>query len=528
MSTARTSYDEVPYDSYPYAQTHPDRLAVNATLFGMKAAPPNDCRVLELGCASGGNLIPMACTLPGSKFVGIDLSTHQVEEGRKTIEALGLTNVELRHLSILDVTPELGRFDYILCHGVYSWVPPQVQDKILEVCARNLAPNGVAYVSYNTYPGWHMRGMIRDIMCYHARDFAGPLLRVQHARNLLDFLAKSVVHPNSPYGVMLRSEVEMIRNKADSYLFHDHMEEVNDPVYFHQFAERAQAKGLFFLCEVDFTGVLPGAFPPEVDTVLRTLSPDVIHMEQYKDFLTNRMFRQTLMSLKKTTPNLALRLDQMSHFLVGSPAKALSASPDLTTNAPEKFEGLNKLVMTAADPLEKAAMVYLTRVWPRCVPFDELKVEARKLASGAAAAHDSIATQDAERLGKLMVTAYASSPNNLVELHLHTPPMAAEVSDQPTAVPLARLQAQKQRIVTNLRHQTVGLSEFDRALVARLDGKTPRPALVSSLAEFLASADINVEIDGKAVREREKLPWAVEILLKQHLPFLAQNALLVS
>ena len=65
------SYDEIPYESYPFAQSHPDRLATLATLFGMKPQPIDDCRVLELGCASGGNLIPMAACLPGSKFVGI-------------------------------------------------------------------------------------------------------------------------------------------------------------------------------------------------------------------------------------------------------------------------------------------------------------------------------------------------------------------------------------------------------------------------------------------------------------------------
>src|SRR5262245_31623646 len=169
-----TSYDEVPYESLPFAQTHPDRLDTVATLFGMRPAGADRCRVLELGCAAGGNLIPMALSLPQSRFLGIDQSARQIADGQKIVEALGLTNVELKQLSITDVDAGFGAFDYIVCHGVYSWVPATVQDKILEVCATNLAPQGVAYVSYNTYPGWHMRGMLRNIMCYHARRFDDP------------------------------------------------------------------------------------------------------------------------------------------------------------------------------------------------------------------------------------------------------------------------------------------------------------------------------------------------------------------
>src|SRR5262249_13699905 len=156
------------------AQTHPDRLATVATLFGMRPAAVDCCRVLELGCAAGGNLIPMAQALPGSSFLGIDLSARQVAEGAKVVAALGLTNVALRRQRILDVDESWGTFDYILCHGVSSWVPAPVQDRILHICSANLAPAGVAYVSYNTYPGWHLSGMIRDMMCYHARRYATP------------------------------------------------------------------------------------------------------------------------------------------------------------------------------------------------------------------------------------------------------------------------------------------------------------------------------------------------------------------
>src|SRR5262245_44196078 len=161
------SYEEVPYESKPISSSHPDSLATMAMLYGLQPPPLPSCRILELGCAGGGNLIPMALTLPNAQFVGIDLSPRQIADGQATITALGLGNIDLRALSILDVGPDLGTFDYIISHGVYSWVPAAVQEKILAICRDHLAPGGIAYISYNVYPGWHLRGMVRGMMLYH-------------------------------------------------------------------------------------------------------------------------------------------------------------------------------------------------------------------------------------------------------------------------------------------------------------------------------------------------------------------------
>src|SRR5208282_2507215 len=90
-----TSYEELPYPSLPYPQSHPDRLATVATLLGMRPPDITRCRVLKLGCASGGNLVPMALTLPGSRFVGLDRSALQIAQGRALVEQLGLRNIEL-------------------------------------------------------------------------------------------------------------------------------------------------------------------------------------------------------------------------------------------------------------------------------------------------------------------------------------------------------------------------------------------------------------------------------------------------
>src|SRR6516225_2201094 len=112
------SYDEIPYDSHSFPHSHPSATATVAALFGMSPAPVDNCRVLELGCAGGFNLIPIAAVFPESRFVGVDLSAKQVADGLKAIEALGLKNIELKAMSITDVGDDFGQFDYVISHGV--------------------------------------------------------------------------------------------------------------------------------------------------------------------------------------------------------------------------------------------------------------------------------------------------------------------------------------------------------------------------------------------------------------------------
>jgi methyltransferase-like protein/2-polyprenyl-3-methyl-5-hydroxy-6-metoxy-1,4-benzoquinol methylase len=472
------SYDAVPYNSHPFPRTHPGHLAAVATLFGMKPAPIDCCRVLELGCAGGGNLIPMALTLPASRFVGVDLSARQIADGQKLVGELALDNIDLRHLNILDVGRGLGPFDYIVCHGVYSWAPGPVRDKILEICARGLAPQGVAFVSYNTYPGWHMNGMIRDMLCFHARRFARPEDRATQARALLDFLAEAAAPEQNAYSRLLTEGLEVFGKVDDSYLLHEYLEDVNEPVYFHQFVERAAGHGLQYLAEAEVHTMAPWRFPDKVAAAVARLSSNCIELEQFLDFVRNRKFRQTLLCHADVALERKVGPERLTDLYVASALRPESPDLDVRSNREDRFRSPRGHGPTTTDPLLKAALVHLAEHWPQAVPFTALAGAARA-GLGAGGAQGPFGRADDEQtLGKSLLQLYSA---NMVELHARPLPFAREVAERPLASPLARRQAVAGPVVTNLRHESVSVSAWQRQALCLLDGSRNRAALLDQL-----------------------------------------------
>ncbi len=289
------SYDEVPYESRPFPQTHPAKSAALARVFGLTPPAIESARILELGCASGGNIIPLACAFPNATFVGVDLSPNQVETGRARIRQIGLKNITLRHQSIMDLSRGHGTFDYIICHGVYSWVPQPVRDSILRVAHENMSENGVAYISYNVHPGWRLRGVLREAMLFHVDGELNPTVRAGKARAFLTQLAE-ITDGATPYGQLLRQEAKAMAGHEDYYILHDHLEHTNDPCYVGDFLAKAKNAGLAYLTEANFNVTIAESFGAEKGRQLRELSGNSLdRMEQYIDFLTGRTFRQTLL-----------------------------------------------------------------------------------------------------------------------------------------------------------------------------------------------------------------------------------------
>lgn len=528
MTTPTTTnpYDATPYASFAYAASHPGRMAAIATLFGRTPPDPARARVLEIGCASGGNLLPLASTFPNARFVGLDYSQVQIAQARSAVEQLGLTNIEFRDEDIRSVAPaSLGQFDYIIAHGIYSWLPPDTQAALLALYRDCLTDDGIAYISYNTLPGWRMRGIIRDMMLFHAELFGDTQSQVTQAKALLDFMATHVPQENNPYGQYLANELKLYSAVNDSYLAHDHLEVHNEALYFRDFMRRAQACGLDYLGESEFGSMVGhGLSAPAVEK-LQTEIKDIIRLEQYFDFLSNRSFRMTLLVKQGTLIQRAVTSDRLEtlHVVAGLSSPEI---PDLDSGAAAVFTSPSGATLQTGNPITKAALLILKEATPGSRPFPQLLEAARKRLS---AQHQATVTrdQDATTLGNDLLIAYI----NTGLLSLQGVSTDAATTSLPLAQPIeasryARWQATTTNTLTNLKHETVLMNDPCRLVLQRLDGTGTRETLLAAFYQMIIDKQIKLEIDGQELTPTPDDP-RVGQALDAVLSTLAANALLL-
>jgi len=511
MPEKQTTYDAIPYPSNPFRQTRPERLAAVAKLFGLDAPPADNCRVLEIGCSMGGNLIAMAQDLPGSRFVGIDASSRQIAEGWKMIDTLGLKNIELKHLDILDVPSDFGEFDYIVSHGVFSWVPARVQNRMLEICQRSLAPKGVVYISYNTYPGWHIRGVVRDMMFYRSTHFAEPQARLAQAKALVAFVAEATKSADTPYQRLLQNELKHITQMEDYYLHHEHLEENNQPLYFHDFAGKLAVNGLQYLGDADFSTMVSTNFSPTVAKKLHELGAhDIVQMEQYMDFVRCRYFRKSLACRSAVRLNRTLSPAVVRDLLLASDAAPVGEAAES-----QVFRTPTGYSITCRSPLTKSALGLLRAAWPMPIAFGELFRQAR---GGDERAQEFLAGE--------MLTCMAAG---VVEWRLTPVRFTTAVAPKPAATALARLQAASGYKVTNMRGETVTLDEIHRQTLRHLDGKNDVGAVSEGLLSAVSRGELVLqrEADKSAVRDEAEMRQLLGPALEKVLANLAKKALLL-
>lgn len=298
VSNIKNSYDDLMYESKAFSQTAINALEARARMMGLQPAPAANAKVLELGCSMGGNIITQALYYPDAEFVGIDLSGRQVAQGNAIIEKMGLKNVRLEEKDILTVDESFGKFDYIIVHGIWSWVPDAVKDKIFSICRNNLTEHGIAYISYNVYPGWKRQEQLREIMYFAGRDVLEEPLEARTRKGLdaLKALAEILENDKGLDGGGKLPAIQKILNHNFYYIAHEYMEAFNDPIYVNGFIEWANRHRLAYIGDADLHASFVSWMAEHTrERILALAGGDYIAKEFYSDILSDRQFRRSLL-----------------------------------------------------------------------------------------------------------------------------------------------------------------------------------------------------------------------------------------
>lgn len=451
-------YDDVPYPSHAFPATAPERLAMVGALFGLRTPDPATARVLELGSSSGGQLLPHALLYPGSTALGLDLSPVQITLGQHTAAALGAHNLRLEVADLATWRPEPGAWDYVICHGVYSWVPPEVQRSILQICRAALSPHGVAAVSWNANPGWHVQGMLRDAMRFLVDPHAPLAHRAARGKDVVRVLASTLSDAGSPHARLLQTMATSFELLPDSYIAHEYLEQHNQPLYLAEFTQHAARADLRYLSDSHVSHGLPQLLDPQLQQRLAGLARTQIELEQYLDFFAGRPFRTSLLVRPDAPVQRALdRFNPAGLWL----SRAHPPHDD-----------------AAAWPLGHALSQVVHRRWPQRVPFDQ----AAREACDEAGVQPSPAA-----LHELTQAVLAGVFTDGLGLHHHPTAAVGAPGPTPTAWPLSRYQAARQHLVVNQRYESLALEPVDLLLLHLADGARTLTQIADRLLPLLQS-----------------------------------------
>jgi methyltransferase-like protein/SAM-dependent methyltransferase len=517
-ATATTTYDLLPYPPLSFPETHLARLAAIGRIFGLNSADPARARVLDLGCGSGINLVAQAQLFPEAEFIGIDASSRQIETGREAAAAAGTDRVRLICGDVSKISDDIGSFDYIITHGIFSWVPEDVKDAILRVSSRNLRPEGISYVSYNCLPGWRMRGALRDMMLMHTAGIKDPAGKVAQAKALIRFLSESCGETTA-YGAYLRQELGMLSSADDSYIAHEFLDDENDALYFTDFLGKAGKHGLSYLGDADVSLMVTANLPPRAAETLTSLNLDLFSTEQYMDFVRNRTFRSTLLCHDDRELSRTIDPARIDSLQVGSfVALAEPARP----GKPALFTGAGGVRLSVPDPAHAYVFERVAALGPEPRPvarfLDEIVAEsAGKIPRQDAASQRAFAA-------RVLLQGYL---RRILDLTVGPLLQRNSNNTHPETLPLARWQAKNNHRISSQRLVMFNPDALVRKFIVCCDGTRDRSALIEALTDALVKKEFRLNEDNRPVTDPARARFVLEQIYDSVLENLRSSGLLL-
>ena len=453
----QTVYDIVRYPATPMARVDPARLAALAALLGRAAAPFGDCRVLEIGCGEGINLINLALMAPRSHFTGFDYAATAIDMARETAALAGVRNIEFRHLDLLAAGAEIGTFDYVIAHGVYAWVPGAVREALMRLAGLCLSERGLFFVSYNVMPGCHLRLMLREIMFADTAGIAAPEQRLEAVRDRME-LYIDLWERRDGLHKALAGEARKLLERPPAVVFHDELGEIYEPQSFGSVAAHASRHGLAYLCDADPAHMAAAVAPDDQAAVLlQDAGGDWLRFQEMVDFVQLTRFREAVFCRAGGVVSHEPKAENLTPVHAFAAFSALPPAPDGEFSFAVDKGGS----FSTHDPAFAAALTRLAQAAPDFVSFAEFPdASVRKGLLRLAVAH---------------------------VLFLRTEPYVCTYAPgaKPRASPLARVQAARgETRLPSLRQINVDIADATALkLIQLMDGTRTVPEIAQALLE---------------------------------------------
>lgn len=246
-----STYDDFFFSSKPNPERSPNSFAVVANLFGAKTVDLHKSSILDIGCSTGANIQAIAWSFPNSQFVAFDSSEAQVEFAKKQSIAIGLENLSLHCSSIRDfIDANTKRFDYIICSGLFSWVTDDTREEILECIEKFLSPHGIAFLNFNSLPGWSTRSRIRDAIRAKIDPSMSLEAKLAIARDTLEREAPEITNISDALIVH-----ELLAEDVKAF-YHDEVRTLCDKHHLSYFADARFSRARFGPLDAEIRGAL--------------------------------------------------------------------------------------------------------------------------------------------------------------------------------------------------------------------------------------------------------------------------------
>lgn len=445
-------YSELPYLSLPHPATDPNRLELVGRLHGLQPPDHRTARVLELGCGDGGNLLAIAAAWPGSTCVGIDLTASAVERGSALAQRAGLTNVDLRVGDLLD--PDLlgpgEEFDYVLLHGLLTWVPDPVRAAALALTGRVLSPTGLALCDHGAVPGEHGWAAAKGLLRFGAGTRTDPVAAVAAARAALDLALELDLGGDPLHRRVLEEGRASLQGRSAYWVYHDDLNPAYTPFSVADMAGLCAAHDLAYVGEAthgQWWDVDRG-----LDELVRQVAPtpDPVQRQLVADLVCDPAFKSTVVC----------RADAVWSRTPLAPAEGV----DLVAHATAAFVGQ---VPDGVSPVARCILDAVADAGPRGASVHAAGAGAGSSPTDAAWA------------------ALGLFHYEWITLRRSHPPVATSIADRPVAHRLARAQAElRSAACTTLAHGHVVVGDgLTHDVIRLLDGTREVEALADCLQE---------------------------------------------